>query len=300
MRENETYKLIPYLLYDIPYALPTNASPALRRHMHLALAAYLHEDLDFEHVSDYREDIDELDFSLDEGTQRDFCVDIVMTTIVQLTELLTALAPHCSEFYSLRYGNAMGRLRASFESCIILLRNGYYIESVPILRLILEQIAWAYAILGKERQEIEQMKVTKQIAHLNDLIPDSNKLNGPYSQQAHLDPQTIGSYTEIDEELGRVGYRYRSGSRSKEKYYDLFVLAQLYIRSLYKFAERQKVLDLDTELQTPDKQLVFSVRERLAGAEQGLVIAWNHLCKIDGKDYDATLPKLSIVESALL
>uniref|UniRef100_A0A4Y8PS44 Uncharacterized protein n=2 Tax=Paenibacillus athensensis TaxID=1967502 RepID=A0A4Y8PS44_9BACL len=268
--------------------------------MHLALAAYLHEDLDFEHVSDYREDIDELDFSLDEGTQRDFCVDIVMTTIVQLTELLTALAPHCSEFYSLRYGNAMGRLRASFESCIILLRNGYYIESVPILRLILEQIAWAYAILGKERQEIEQMKVTKQIAHLNDLIPDSNKLNGPYSQQAHLDPQTIGSYTEIDEELGRVGYRYRSGSRSKEKYYDLFVLAQLYIRSLYKFAERQKVLDLDTELQTPDKQLVFSVRERLAGAEQGLVIAWNHLCKIDGKDYDATLPKLSIVESALL
>jgi|GEM_PF-2797663 len=300
IRENEAYKLIPHLLYDIPYALPSNASPALKRQFHLALTAYIHQDFHFENISAYLEETDELNFSPDEATQRDYCVDVLMTTIVQLTELLKEFAPNCSGFDCFVYTNAMGRLRASFESCIILLRNGYYIESSPILRLIYEQIAWSYSIMGKDRQEIERTKVTKQVGRLNDLIPGSSEMNGPYSQEAHLDPQKISSYTAIDEELGMVGYRYRSGSRSKEKFYDLFFLAKLYIRSIYKFAERLDALDLDTVLPTPDKQLVCSVRERLALAEKSLAITLNHLCKIDGHDHDPTMPGLHIIEDAMV
>lgn len=300
MRENDTYKLIPYLLYDIPYSLPSNASPALKRQVHLALTAYQKGDFNFEKVSTYLEETENVDFSIDLFTKRDYCIDSLMGIIIQLTDLLKELSQNQSEYYTIIYFNAMGRLRASFESSIVLLRNGYYIESSPIFRLIFEQIAWAYSIIGKEKQEIESMKVTTQIKVLNELIPGSSKVYGPYSQEAHLDPKKIGSYLTIDEELGMVGYSYRSGIRSKDKFYDLFFLANLYIQSIYKFCGRINILDLNTMLQTPDKQIEFSVQERLDGAKQILTIILNQMQNIDGRKYDSSIPSLQIIDNLMV
>jgi len=300
MRENEIYKLIPYLLYDIPYSLPSNASPALRRQVHLALMAYKNDDYNFDNVSSYLEDIDNIDFSFDEATIRDYCVDSVVGVIIQLVDVLKDVMQSSKEIYSLVYFNAMGRLRASFESSIILLRNGYYIESSPIFRLIFEQIAWAYSIIGKDQSEIENSKVTQQINILNELIPNSSAMYGPYSQEAHLDPRKIGTYISVDEELNMVGHRYRSGEKSKEKYYDLFFLARLYCKSIYNFSERLNALDLDSVIQLADKQISCSIKERLGYAHNSLTIILNQMRKIDGLEYNENIPGIKIMDDLMV
>lgn len=300
MRENEIYKLIPYLLYDIPYSLPSNASPSLKRQVYLALMAYKNHDYNFENIDRYLEDIDQIDFSLDEATLRDYCVDSVVGIIIQLIDVLKEVIQSSNEVYSLVYFNAMGRLRASFECSIILLRNGYYIESSPVFRLIFEQIAWAYSIIGKDRSEIENSKVTKQINILNELIPNSSAMYGPYSQEAHLEPRKIGTYISIDEELSMVGHRYRSGEKSKEKYHDLFFLARLYCKSIYNFSERLNALDLDSIIQLPDKQINCSIKERLDNAQNSLTIIVNQVRKIDGLEYNENIPGLKIMDDLMV
>lgn len=300
MPREDVYKLIPYLLYDIPYSLPSNASPLLKRQIQLALMAYKEKDFDFENINEYIENVSDLDFSLDDLTLRDYCIDGIVNIIDELVNILKEGMHDQSSPYVFVYFNAMGRLKASFESSVILLRGGYYIESSLVFRLIFEQIAWAYSIIGKEMEKIEGMKVTKQIKLLNDLLPNAAQMYGQYSEEAHLDPKKIPSYLVINPDSNEFGYRYRSGERSKGKYYDLFFLSKLYFKSIFKFLEHLNVLNINTILNAPAKQINCTIKERLNSCELALLMFANQIYKIDGLDYDERLPNIKLIEELMI
>ncbi|MCR8660176.1 hypothetical protein [Paenibacillus endoradicis] len=296
----EIYKLIPYSLFDIQYSLATNASPQLKRQIHLALLAYKKNDYNYENVTDYLDEILDIDFSNDEHTRRDYCIDGVVGLIIQVINTLKEKIEKQNEPYILVYFNSMGRLRASFESSVVLLRYGYYIESSPVFRLIYEQIAWSHSIIGKDIDEINKTKVTGQIKILNELIPNSKKLYGKYSAEAHLDPSEISSYFIENSENNGVGHRYRSGERSKIKYYDIFFLSTLYCKSIYKFFEHIGVLNDSTIINTPTGQISMTVKEQLDITMKSIQIFENTFSETIGEEYDEELPEIKILEDMMV
>lgn len=52
MKNDDSYRLIPYLFENIPYALPTNSSKKFKQHIRASLIAYITEDYEFENITE--------------------------------------------------------------------------------------------------------------------------------------------------------------------------------------------------------------------------------------------------------
>jgi hypothetical protein len=77
------------------------------------------------------------------------------------------------------------RLTDSFFSAHLLYLLGNRYEGHAVSRLILEQIAWAYAAI--DIKDIEKIVTTKAISQLKKKLPAAGKLYGYLSEKAHLD-----------------------------------------------------------------------------------------------------------------
>ena len=81
------------------------------------------------------------------------------------------------------------RLPSSFFCAHLMYQLGALYEGHSISRLILEQIAWAYA--AHEVQDLEHVKrirTTKTLSKLAPLAPKAGKLYGFLSKKTHIDP----------------------------------------------------------------------------------------------------------------
>lgn len=91
-------------------------------------------------------------------------------------------------------GAALMRLQSSFRVASLLIRLGYVHEAASILRIILEQIAWAYKVHGLSDQDDPLRVPTKKaITSLKELFPDS--IGNLYS--------LLSAYTHISDEDAR-------------------------------------------------------------------------------------------------
>lgn len=236
-----TFRLIPYLYEGIMYSLPTNASLELKRHIQAAIISYKEGDHEFLKT---RELLEEIDIENDIET-KDRAIDTIIQILQSLNDVLKVIQS-INTAGSIYYSFAMGRLVSTFESCVILLRHGYYIETSPLFRLILEQLAWAYSIINKNADEITKKgQILKAIAVIEELKQGTRKLYGMYSEEAHLDIEGIQEYLHVDTGNGMVGYSKRSGIKSKERSSDLLFLSELYILSVKKTVEKLNLTDYE-------------------------------------------------------
>jgi hypothetical protein len=103
---------------------------------------------------------------------------------------------------------ALIRLNATFRSASILIMQGYPFEAASMCRIILEQLAWAYAVSQlTDKEAIIKLKPPRSITKFKELLPTAGRLYGVLSSQAHLDPEDHRHYIMI-EEGGAIVVRY--------------------------------------------------------------------------------------------
>lgn len=126
--------------------------------------------------------------------------------------------------------SSMSRLQVSFQVAVALLNCGYFVEVIPIYRLILEQLAFgAYLLTESAPEKIEKNKITKNITLLGDFLNNDQigKFYGYLSSGAHLDPREIKKYVFRSNET-TLAIKNRSGRECDIETGNLVFLLKLY------------------------------------------------------------------------
>ncbi|MEK5230754.1 DUF5677 domain-containing protein [Lysinibacillus sp. FSL K6-0232] len=224
-KDNQIFKITPYSLDGMLYALPTDSSVDFHIHMAAAILSYTQK-IPFE------EALNSLDKDAYQNMGRiphtdlnkDKCVDMVTLTIKTFVTLTKN--DKLPSWHYLFLG-CLSRLIASFESAVIMLKFGYYIEVSSIYRVIYEQLSWACFLLqAKDEEEVKRKKVTDCIKYLKKLNPKYGKLYGLYSNEVHLNLSEVASYYHVDGSQN-ISIQSRSGKKSTEKEIDLYALSRI-------------------------------------------------------------------------
>ena len=97
------------------------------------------------------------------------------------------------------------RLPTTFKSIHFHIKFGYYYESFALIRLVLEQLAFAYTASRVSEGFLEDfLSPTESIKYLKELIKDAGKLYGSLSKKSHIDKSTIPKYLETENSQSHV------------------------------------------------------------------------------------------------
>lgn len=234
---DEISSLIPYLYEGVHYALDLNAEPLLRAYMVSAIIAYLereNDDVVFEDILASRNLSDLSD------SQSRSQVEIVRYVIVEEAYTTSRIMNNYNNwnFHNEKknlarqlFALSMGRLYTSFKAAVSLLNSGFFVEVIPVFRLILEQLAWgSYLLKETDNAKIQKNQVQSDIKYLKEVLNDDRfgKIYGYFSSQAHLEPTEIGKYLKFDEENNSILIRDRSGKECEADTVSLLLLLEAY------------------------------------------------------------------------
>lgn len=96
---------------------------------------------------------------------------------------------------SLANETTFGRLETTMKSIHFHLKYGFYFESLALIRLLLEQLAYAYTASKVASGELKDfISPTKSLSFLKKFIPSTGKLYGLLSKGAHIDKSLVHKY----------------------------------------------------------------------------------------------------------
>ena len=255
--ESEKYKnndniasLIPYLLEGVGYSLQIDASPLLRKYIAAAIYKYK-EDNDFE---DILENMDIEDFSDEKSySQYEMVRHVIVDCAVRNTKIIDEYLKSSKVQKSNKdlFFVALGRLSTSFKAATLLLNNGFFVEVVFILRLIIEQLAWGSFLLVEEDEEkIRKNRTQSNVGYLKEQLGENyGILYGYLSSEAHLEPKEIEKYLRKDEEE-QIAVRDRSGKECEGETNTLLVLLDGYCELLWKGMNHFGIMEEEIEYYT--------------------------------------------------
>lgn len=90
--------------------------------------------------------------------------------------------------------SALCRLEATFKAAYGLIRKEYVFESEAVIRLSLEQLAWACAVYDAKDEKVFSTSPTKSIVFLKRYLPNAGALYKQLSEGAHIDPALARNY----------------------------------------------------------------------------------------------------------
>lgn len=269
--ESEKYKnndniasLIPYLLEGVGYSLQIDASPLLRKYIAAAIYKYK-EDNDFE---DILENMDIEDFSDEKSySQYEMVRHVIVDCAVRNTKIIDEYLKSSKVQKSNKdlFFVALGRLSTSFKAATLLLNNGFFVEVVFILRLIIEQLAWGSFLLVEEDEEkIRKNRTQSNVGYLKEQLGENyGVLYGYLSSEAHLEPKEIEKYLRKDEEE-QIAVRDRSGKECEGETNTLLVLLDGYCELLWKgmnhFGIMEEEIEYYTDCHCLNKKIVISMK----------------------------------------
>ena len=269
--ESEKYKnndniasLIPYLLEGVGYSLQIDASPLLRKYIAAAIYKYK-EDNDFE---DILENMDIEDFSDEKSySQYEMVRHVIVDCAVRNTKIIDEYLKSSKVQKSNKdlFFVALGRLSTSFKAATLLLNNGFFVEVVFILRLIIEQLAWGIFLLVEEDEEkIRKNRTQSNVGYLKEQLGENyGILYGYLSSEAHLEPKEIEKYLRKDEEE-QIAVRDRSGKECEGETNTLLVLLDGYCELLWKgmnhFGIMEEEIEYYTDCHCLNKKIVISMK----------------------------------------
>ena len=269
--ESEKYKnndniasLIPYLLEGVGYSLQIDASPLLRKYIAAAIYKYK-EDNDCE---DILENMDIEDFSDEKSySQYEMVRHVIVDCAVRNTKIIDEYLKSSKVQKSNKdlFFVALGRLSTSFKAATLLLNNGFFVEVVFILRLIIEQLAWGSFLLVEEDEEkIRKNRTQSNVGYLKEQLGENyGILYGYLSSEAHLEPKEIEKYLRKDEEE-QIAVRDRSGKECEGETNTLLVLLDGYCELLWKgmnhFGIMEEEIEYYTDCHCLNKKIVISMK----------------------------------------
>lgn len=231
--EDVVTDVVGYVLEGVPYGIPINASIELRKYITAAVLKYKNPEENFEEIISQLN----LDDLSDEKnvTVHDIVTHCISRNVEIVAQVINDLQKNLKDnIQNINLGEslffmAMIRLKESFKSCIILIRNGFYVEVITVLRLIYEQLCWAIFVIDEKSEEvIKKNKTSANTKFLKEKINEEyGKLYGILSEEAHLAPNTIFKYlSNKDDEIYILG---RSSIKCKEEVISLLQLYKIYI-----------------------------------------------------------------------
>lgn len=269
--ESEKYKnndniasLIPYLLEGVGYSLQIDASPLLRKYIAAAIYKYK-EDNDFE---DILENMDIEDFSDEKSySQYEMVRHVIVDCAVRNTKIIDEYLKSSKVQKSNKdlFFVALGRLSTSFKAATLLLNNGFFVEVVFILRLIIEQLAWGSFLLVEEDEEkIRKNRTQSNVGYLKEQLGENyGILYGYLSSEAHLEPKEIEKYLRKDEEE-QIAVRDRSGKECEGETNTLLVLldgnCELLWKGMNHFGIMEEEIEYYTDCHCLNKKIVISMK----------------------------------------
>ena len=229
--------MIPYLLEGVSYALDINADPLLRKHIAAAIFTYKTGN-----------SFDEILTSIDDAGYSD---ENALSSYARIREMVIngsymasqVIARYSQEHFEKQsviptlaqtlFIVSMERLSTSFKASVLLLNSGFFVEVLPIFRLIYEQLAWGcYLVKVKETDEKKIMENHTQsdVRYLKDVMKnnDYGKLYSYFSKETHLEPDSINKYLYNDSENGQIGVKNRSGEKCNEATVILILLLKMF------------------------------------------------------------------------
>lgn len=90
---------------------------------------------------------------------------------------------------------ALVRLRPTFRSALILISQAYAFEAAAVVRLILEQVSWAYSVRSlQDEKSISRVSTTGAITSLKRDLPYVGPAYGYLTKRAHIDATLTSTY----------------------------------------------------------------------------------------------------------
>lgn len=147
----------------------------------------------------------------------------------EIESIVKKISCYKSEYLGGRLArDALVRLKASFRSSTLLISRGYFFEPTAICRLILEQIAWAYNIhTTNNKNKIKNLKPTKAISILKQIVPYVGSLYGALNTVTHIDPEYDHHYS-LETEEGIILINYIMPDRVFLVLYFLLIIADIF------------------------------------------------------------------------
>lgn len=241
LKDDKIASMIPYYLHDTAYALEIDADPELRMYLAAAITAYKHK-LPFDTVIS---EMDIEDFS-DENSRDQYevicgiAIKYAYTTSKIAGNYLQWNFPKAGEKHNTQlilFVSAMQRLQTAFKSAVLLLNHGFFVEVVPIFRLIMEQLAFGCYLMNEDNPEkIKTNQTQSDIKYLKKVLNENKYgiLYGYLSKEAHLEPDAMGKYIRVDEERGITAIRDRSGEECKKETITLILFLRAFARVVWE------------------------------------------------------------------
>lgn len=197
---DEIADLQVYQICGVTYSLPINSSPELRHMVAASIRAHI-EKINFD--TSYKL-LSNCDFSNDEWLNNGLITNYLIANETDLlVNVMNDYFKKVNSDRNLTVGEfqffvSMIRLRESFKSVIILCDRSLFIEMMPILRLIYEQLCWCcYVIDEKDEKNLNSNWTTKNTKHLKNKINEYyGRLYDFLSKESHMAPNQTEKYIE--------------------------------------------------------------------------------------------------------
>jgi hypothetical protein len=190
--------------------------------------------------------------------------DLVFSAIQRFNGAPEGSFPKLGQFAA---GAALTRLHTSYTVLALLTRYGYGFESATTARLILEQLAWVYAVRNHQDKTLLDVIPQSSIAPLKELLPWAGKLYGRLSEYSHMKPELGSEYVERYEKRYAV-YSRRPISWSPMLAWVYAVLADAYLivseislPTEGRIAVEEKAGDIEILVNRPTALLVSKAKE---------------------------------------
>jgi len=146
---------------------------------------------------------------------------------------------------------ALIRLEASFKAAYGLIRKEYIFETDAVVRLILEQLAWAYSVHSAADEKVLTLEAPDCIGRFKAIYPACGRLYGVLSEWAHIDPSIAENYLEFHRE--GIDVVRRSAFNSFESGIHLMQLSLVYleiVQQLFSPLAANQLEELREQLET--------------------------------------------------
>lgn len=258
--------LQPLISGEVEYALPSDISVEERRIVHCFFESFKNKVFDNKKFMSLIQAVD-LDAFIKEKKQYkyDDYINITIQTVLGIGKDLGMITnTEGNNTGRITAIMTLSRLTATFQSAVILSRHGMFMETNFIIRVLIEQMAYAYKCLTLTNdEEIENLQPNACISELKKKFPLIGKLNGIFSNYIHLKLNTFHDFV-IDGEENVLHILTRSGKKAKENYLLIMYLAEIYlvICSDIINTSNKELSDLDKMKYTYSIQIVNRIKER--------------------------------------
>ena len=213
-------------------AVPYKTTESFRKLIWAAMVTYLFGNTSVDHV------IKRYSYLWERRQDKSFESDPRLLILRSTQEAVTHIAEILENtITSTTFGHvcaksALCRLEATFKAAYGLVRRDYVFETEALLRMLLEQLAWAHEAYSMDSVGLRNLNPTKCITPFKAVFSAAGKIYGKLTEGAHIDPSIVEHYLRFHESGSKVVRR--SAPDSQHIGYYLTALASTYLEVAQK------------------------------------------------------------------